>query len=49
MFSVVKKWAMGFGVVALLLGTVPLLPLAVTSPSLLHAAEPIDLNSATAD
>jgi DNA uptake protein ComE-like DNA-binding protein len=49
MFSTVKKWAMGVGIVALLIGAVPFLPLAVTTPSILHAADPIDLNTATVD
>lgn len=44
-----KQWAMGFGLSALLLGALPMLPLSVSSTATLHAAELIDLNSATAD
>lgn len=49
MFSVVKKWAIGFVVITLLFGVVPVFPLTETTPSILHAAEPLDLNTATAD
>ena len=49
MFSVVKKWAIGFVVITLHFGVVPVFPLTETTPSILHAAEPLDLNTATAD
>src|SRR5690348_6410024 len=49
MFSDAKKWAIGLGMAALLFGVAPLLPLSATTASILHAAEPIDLNTATAD
>ena len=49
MLSVVKKWAVGFVVIALLFGVVPVIPMTGTTPSILHAAEPLDLNTATAD
>jgi len=49
MLSTAKTWAMGFSLVALLLGVLPFFPLPPTSPAILHAAELIDLNSATAD
>ena len=42
-----KRWAMSLSL-GLLLG-VPTFPLTVTSPTILHAAGPIDLNSATVD
>jgi competence protein ComEA len=49
MFAVAKKWAIGFGMIALLFGMFPVFPLPGTTSSILHAGEPIDLNTATAD
>lgn len=49
MFSTGKKWAIGFGLSALLLGALPVLPLSVTNPATVHAAGLLDLNTATAD
>lgn len=49
MLSVGRKWAMVFGVAVLLFSASPFLPTSITSASLLHAADPIDLNTATAD
>jgi len=49
MLSVGRKWAMVVGVVGLLSFTSPFLPLSARSYSVLHAAEPIDLNTATTD
>lgn len=49
MWLVGRKWIMVFGVAGLLFGTNPFLPVSVTSPSILYAAEPIDLNTATTD
>ena len=40
-----KQWAMGFGLSALLLGALPMLPLSVSSTATLHAAELIDHDS----
>lgn len=49
MFSNARKWAIGFAVVALFLGAVPVFPLPATTVSILSAAEPLDLNTATAE
>jgi DNA uptake protein ComE-like DNA-binding protein len=49
MRSTAKTWAMGFGWGALLLGVLLVLSLTVTNPASLHAAGPLDLNSATAE
>lgn len=49
MFSLGRKWAVVFGVAGLLFSAIPLLPMSVMNSSMLHAAEPIDLNTATAD
>jgi DNA uptake protein ComE-like DNA-binding protein len=49
MLSVCRRWAIVFGVAGLLLSASPFLPMNVTSSSFLHALEPIDLNTATAD
>jgi DNA uptake protein ComE-like DNA-binding protein len=47
MFRTAKKWAMSLSL-GLLLGVLTF-PLTVTSPAILHAAGPVDLNTATAD
>ena len=49
MLSVGRTWVIAFGVAGLLFWASPLLPLSATSSSIVHAAEPIDLNTATAD
>ena len=49
MRSVAKKWAIGFGIIAVLFGAFPIFSLPVASVSSLYAAEPLDLNTATAD
>ncbi len=49
MFSIAKKWAIGFGLCALLLVALIVVPLTVTNPAILHAAGALDLNSATAE
>lgn len=49
MFPDARKWAIGFGVVALLFVGFPVFPLTGTTPSILHASEPIDLNTAKAE
>lgn len=49
MFSTGKKWAIGFGMSALLLAAWPVLPLSVSSSAILYAAALMDLNRATAD
>ena len=49
MFVVVKSWAIRLSLGALLLGTSCLLPLPMVSPPILHAAGPLDLNSASAE
>lgn len=43
------KWAVVFGMVVLLFGPIPFLPLSGTSFSISYAIEPIDLNTATVD
>lgn len=49
MFAVGRKWVIVFGAAVLVFSASPFLPMNVTSSSLLHAVEPIDLNTATAD
>jgi DNA uptake protein ComE-like DNA-binding protein len=49
MFAVGRKWAMVFGVAGLLFSASLFLPMSVSSPSIVYAVEPIDLNTATAD
>src|SRR5215831_4244184 len=49
MMATVTRWAMRFGLGAVLLGGVPILPVGVSSLTILHAGEPVDLNSATVD
>ena len=49
MLSVRRKWAIVFSVAVLIFIAIPFLPVSITSSSILHAAEPIDLNTATAD
>jgi DNA uptake protein ComE-like DNA-binding protein len=49
MFSAGKRWAIVFGMVVLLLSPISYLPLSGSSSSILYAAEPIDLNTATTD
>ena len=49
MFSIARKWAIGFAVVALFLGAVPVFPVTATAVSILYGAEPLDLNTATAE
>lgn len=44
-----KKWAMRVSLGVLLFGVLPVFPLRVSNPATIHAAELIDLNSATAD
>ncbi len=48
MLIAAKRWAICFGLVALLVAS-PMVFLIVTSPPLLQAAGPVDLNSATVD
>lgn len=49
MISVGRKWIMVFSAAGLLFSSIPFLPMSLETPSSLHAAEPIDLNTATAD
>lgn len=49
MFLTAKKWAIGFGLGALLLVALMIIPLTVTNPAILHAAGALDLNTATAE
>jgi len=49
MFSTAKKWAFGFGLCILLLGASSLFHLIVVNPATVHAAGPLDLNTATVD
>lgn len=49
MFSVARKWAIGFAVVVLFLGAVPIFPLPAMPGTILYAAEPLDLNTAKAE
>ena len=49
MFSAAKNWTIGFGLRALFLVLLPVLPLPVMIATTLYAAAPLDLNTATAD
>lgn len=49
MFRAAKRWAIGLSLGTLLIGALPLFSLIVTTPPVLHAAGPVDLNTATAD
>jgi DNA uptake protein ComE-like DNA-binding protein len=49
MLSTGRKWTIGVGLGALLLGVLLLLSLTATSPASLHASGLLDLNSATAE
>ena len=43
------RWTLRIGLGSILLFSLPLFPFTVTDPSLVQAAEPLDLNTATAD
>jgi DNA uptake protein ComE-like DNA-binding protein len=49
MVSGAKQWAIGCALVALFFGVVPIFSVPHVTVSVLHAAEPLDLNTATAD
>jgi competence protein ComEA len=49
MGSRLLKLALGVGLGSILLFALPLFSLTVTDPSMVYAAEPLDLNRATAD
>ncbi|MCS6304904.1 MAG: helix-hairpin-helix domain-containing protein [Nitrospira sp.] len=49
MFATAKAWVMRASLGILLFGAVPVVSLSVLNPTMVHAADLLDLNSATAD
>jgi competence protein ComEA len=49
MFATVRRWAFHISLSVLLLGVLQVLPLGPPNSTLLHAAAPIDLNSAMSE
>lgn len=49
MFATAKAWVMSASLGVLLFGAMPIVSLSILNPTMVHAADLLDLNSATAD